>query len=224
MALTATWRATDAPAGLVRRRAPAPGPAGRALRPAKRPGYIRVMDSDVDRVSSSIEAVVQRFRALVRSAGVRRGLAEADLDEVVQEVRIRLWRAGEAGKVLEELGSSYLYHVATSAALDVLRRRRAHGAADAVDVEQRRELPARTSSPEADLEAQELATQIDAALETLSLERRVAVRFHLSGYDRDDIARALGWSEAKTRNLLYRGLDDLRRRLEAMGVAPRRAG
>jgi RNA polymerase sigma-70 factor (ECF subfamily) len=46
---------------------------------------------------------------------------------------------------------------------------------------------------------------------------------HLSGYDRDDIARALGWSEGKTRNLLYRGLDDVRRRLAAMGISPRRA-
>jgi RNA polymerase sigma-70 factor (ECF subfamily) len=48
----------------------------------------------------------------------------------------------------------------------------------------------------------------------------VAVRYHLSGYDREDIARSLGWSEARTRNLLYRGLDDLRRRLVVMGVTP----
>jgi Fe2+ transport system protein FeoA len=30
----------------------------------------------------------------------------------------------------------------------------------------------------------------------------------------------MGWTEAKTRNLLYRGLDDLRRRLTAMGIEP----
>jgi RNA polymerase sigma-70 factor (ECF subfamily) len=72
------------------------------------------------------------------------------------------------------------------------------------------------------VERGELAAQIDAALETLAVDRRVAVRMHLLGYDRDDIARALGWTEARTRNLLYRGLDDLRRRLTAMGIGPRK--
>ncbi|MGH7469305.1 MAG: RNA polymerase sigma factor [Longimicrobiales bacterium] len=178
------------------------------------------MESGADRLSSTIESVVIRFRTMVRSVGVRRGLVDADLDEVLQEVRIRLWRAGNTGKVLEELGSSYLYTLATTAALDLLRRRRAHAADRTEDVELRRELPDRTPSPQDDIEALELSAQIDAALETISTERRVAVRFHLSGYDRADIARALGWSEAKTRNLLYRGLDDVRQRLAAMGVTP----
>ena len=33
---------------------------------------------------------------------------------------------------------------------------------------------------------------------------------------REDIAELMGWSEAKTRNLVYRGLDDLRRELTAL--------
>jgi len=74
------------------------------------------------------------------------------------------------------------------------------------------------------MEARELASQIEAAVETLPIDRRVAVRMHLSGYDRDDISRMLGWTEARTRNLLYRGLDDLRRRLTDMGISPRRTG
>lgn len=182
------------------------------------------MGSGIDRASSTIEMVVSRFRTMVRSVGARRGLSDADLDEVLQEVRIRLWQAGQAGKELEELGSSYLYHVATSASLDLLRRRRARGGDVNDDVDERTELPAVTPSPQDDVEARELAAQIDAAVEMLPIDRRVAVRFHLSGYDRDDIERALGWSEAKTRNLLYRGLNDVRRRLTDMGVAPRRAG
>ncbi|HUQ83161.1 MAG TPA: sigma-70 family RNA polymerase sigma factor [Gemmatimonadaceae bacterium] len=178
------------------------------------------MGTGADRVSSTIEAVVSRFRAMVHSVGVRRGLVGADLDEVLQDVRIRLWQAGQAGKELEELGSSYLYQVATTAALDMLRRRRAHAGDRTDDISEGIDVPAASPSPHDDTEASELVAQIDAALETLSLERRVAVRYHLSGYDRDDIARSLGWSEAKTRNLLYRGLDDLRQRLSAMGIAP----
>ena len=187
--------------------------------------YVRGMAGPgLDSVSSAIEGVIARFRTLVRSVGARRGLVEADLDEVLQDVRIRLWQAGEGGKTLEELGSSYLYHVATTAALDLLRRRRARRAADSEDIDERTELRSEDASPHDDVEARELAAQIDSAIDTLAMDRRVAVRFHLSGYDREDIARMLGWTEARTRNLLYRGLDDLRRRLTDMGITPRRTG
>jgi RNA polymerase sigma-70 factor (ECF subfamily) len=187
--------------------------------------YVRGMAGPgLDHVSSTIEAVTSRFRAMVRSVGARRGLVEADLDEVLQDVRIRLWQAGEGGKALEELGSSYLYLVATTAALDLLRRRRARRADDTDDIREREDLTTDDASPHDALEARELAAQIDAALGTLAIDRRVAVRFHLAGYDREDIARMLGWTEARTRNLLYRGLDDLRRRLTEMGISPRRTG
>jgi len=109
-------------------------------------------------------------------------------------------------------------------ALDLLRRRRAHGGDRSEDVVERTDLPAAQPSPQDHVEAGELAAQIEATVATLAVERRVVVRFHLSGYDRNDMAIALGWSEAKIRNLLYRGLDDLRRRLAARGISPRRVG
>jgi len=195
------------------------------LPPAKEAPYVRGMaNAGLDHVSSAIEGVIARFRTLVRSVGARRGLIEADLDEVLQDVRIRLWQAGEGGKTLEELGSSYLYHVATTAALDLLRRRRARRAADTEDISERTELKTEYASPHDAVESRELAAQIDAAIDTLAIDRRVAVRFHLAGYDRKDIAAMLGWTEARTRNLLYRGLDDLRRRLTDMGISPRKTG
>jgi RNA polymerase sigma-70 factor (ECF subfamily) len=43
---------------------------------------------------------------------------------------------------------------------------------------------------------------------------------HLAGYPREEIESLLGWSEARTRNLIYRGLGDLRARLEELGFGP----
>ena len=43
---------------------------------------------------------------------------------------------------------------------------------------------------------------------------------YLAGYDREEIAELFGWTEAKTRNLLYRGLADLRARLADAGLTP----
>jgi DNA-directed RNA polymerase specialized sigma24 family protein len=44
-------------------------------------------------LSLAVEAVLKRFGAMVRQVGRRYRLDDSDVDEVLQEVRIRLWRA-----------------------------------------------------------------------------------------------------------------------------------
>jgi len=176
--------------------------------------------------SAAIERVVARFGEVARRAGAAHGLRGDDIDEVLQEVRIRLWRAGAALGKLETLTPSYVYRAAASAAIDLLRRRRARreermddepGAAASAAAA----AAAAVTRPADDaLLADETARAIEACLLELVPNRRAVVRTYLKGYDREEIAALLGWSEAKTRNLLYRGLDDLRRRLLARGIHP----
>jgi len=173
-----------------------------------------------EQLSVALEALVSKFATMVRSVGVRHRLAESDLDEVLQEVRIRLWRADPLGEQIERVGASYVYRTAVTAALDLLRRRRAHAAdrTDSVD-DLSEHLPARQHTS-GEFHAAELSAQILAAVDTLHPSRRAVVRMYLSGYEREEIAELLGWTEPKTRNLLYRGLADLRKRLTAMGISP----
>lgn len=187
-----------------------------------------------DQISPAIEAVLMRFAAMVRRVGIRHGLSESDVDEVFQEVRIRLWRAraegssraldaipaGRArGEQISSVGSSYLYRTAVSAALDVLRRHRRPREDALEDVGQEPAAPSRRE-PEQSLESSELAQQVARAIDTITPSRRPVVRMYLAGYTREEIAALLGWSEAKTRNLLYRGLADLRERLTEQGIGP----
>ena len=174
----------------------------------------------LDRLSTELEAVVGRFAALVRRVGLRHRLSEADLEDVLQEVRIRLWRArsGPQGERTEQVSASYVYRVAVSAAVDLLRRRRARGADKTLSLDDIDEPVADHSDPARSVEESELAAQLDRALETITPSRRPVVRMYLAGYSGDEVAPMMGWSEAKTRNLLYRGLADLRERLEGMGI------
>ncbi len=178
---------------------------------------------EVDAVSPALEAVIGRFRTMVRSVGARHRLPEHDLDDIVQEVRIRLWRAFPGSEQIGRVGASYVYRTATSAALDLMRRRRAHGG-DITDPADDRmaALPTETRGPHAELESSEAVDEIFRIVEGLIPPRRAVVRMYLNGYDREEIAHVLGWSEAKTRNLLYRGLSDLRERLRASGIDPER--
>ncbi len=178
------------------------------------------MESPADRTSSALESIIARFGAMVRSVGARHRLSEADLDEVLQEVRIRLWRAFPDGEQIERLGASYVYRTATSAALDLIRRRRARAAmrTDSVD-DKENALPPDRREPHRELEGRELSERILKAIETIPVSRRAVVRMYLAGYEREEIGELLGWTEAKTRNLLYRGLADLRRRLGDEGIS-----
>ena len=171
-----------------------------------------------DRLSDTLDTLVTRFATMVRSVGARHRLSDADMDEVLQEVRIRLWRADPHGEQIERLGASYVYRTAVSAALDLLRRRRAHGGDRTESVEDHTDrLPSRTRIS-GEIEHDELAARILVAVDALHASRRAVVRMYLTGYEREEIAELLRWSEAKTRNLLYRGLADLRTRLGEMGI------
>ena len=74
------------------------------------------------------------------------------------------------------------------------------------------------------LDESEIAGEVARAIDELVESRRAVVRMYLAGYEREEIASLLGWTEAKTRNLLYRGLDDLRATLTARGITPQTAG
>ncbi|MFW6078155.1 MAG: RNA polymerase sigma factor [Gemmatimonadota bacterium] len=177
-----------------------------------------------DPISTALEDLLSRFGAVVRRAGLRHGLADAEIDALVQDVRIRIWRALEHDESIAELPASYVYRTAMSAAVDMIRRRRARreqpldpaGPPPDADVA----ISGRHARPDEAVERDEAMELLRRALEDLSDSRRPVVRMHLAGYHRSEIAELLGWTEAKTRNLLYRGLADLREALERRGYAP----
>ena len=57
------------------------------------------------------------------------------------------------------------------------------------------------------------------ALELLAPDRARAVRGHLAGLDAHELMQLYGWSYQRTRNLVARGMADLRDALRARGVA-----
>lgn len=162
---------------------------------------------------------------MLHSVGRRKGLRGAELDELEQDVRVRLWRSLEEGERIERASSSYVYRAAMSAAVDLIRRRRDR-LEDPIEADDEPGTPVHPIArgrPDTEFEQRELGESIDRAVNELAEPRDVIVRLYLSGYDRSEIADMFGWTEPKVRNLLYRGLADLRTALAHEEMGRRRA-
>ncbi|HMI59178.1 MAG TPA: sigma-70 family RNA polymerase sigma factor [Gemmatimonadaceae bacterium] len=170
-----------------------------------------------DSISDDLESLVLRFARFAGRIAHDRGLHQEDLDELLQELRVRFWRARKDG--LRDLSAGYVRRAAISAALDIIRRRRVDRNVPLDESEiGAQPLTARTAGPAELLDQSELAQRVARAVDGLAPPRRAAVRLYLDGYRREEIAELLHWSDARTRNLLYRGLADLRTVLLAQGI------
>ena len=72
---------------------------------------------DSDKFSAPIEAALARLGRLIRAAGARYGIGDEELGALLQDVRIRLWRAHSDSEEISRLPTSYVYRTATTAAL-----------------------------------------------------------------------------------------------------------
>jgi RNA polymerase sigma-70 factor (ECF subfamily) len=167
--------------------------------------------------------LLERYGAFLRRTIVRLCPRTAGLsvDDIEQEARVQLWRALQGEREISYPGS-YIYKVAVSATIRAIRRANArceeplpdeheYAATDTAALSALHSDPG--SSPEAMAERAEQRRTVRAALARLSKNRRLAVGLHLQGMTSIEIADLLGWTEAKARNLVHRGLKDLRRQL-----------
>jgi len=148
-----------------------------------------------------------------------------EFNDIEQEARLRLWHALQHESEIRN-PASYLYRIAMTATIDAVRRIKAKreeqlrlAESDEEDDVASLELSSDPKySPELEAARRQLAGKIRSAMARLSDNRRRAVGLYLEGFSSQEIADLLGWSEAKARNLLYRGLHDLRTQLRMEGI------
>ena len=168
----------------------------------------------IDQYGRFLRGVIARL--CPRNLGVQ-------FDDIEQEARLRLWKALQSERKIED-AASYLYRIAATATIDAVRRVQARRE-ETLDREGDDEgdlPPIHLSAPESSLElstARKLLMQrVAKVLERWPPERRLLLNLHLLGFTTQEIAQQLDWTEPKARNLVYRTLHGLRESLRAAGV------
>jgi RNA polymerase sigma-70 factor (ECF subfamily) len=162
----------------------------------------------------------KEFRALIErwSVYVRKTLVavdprrnEADLQEMEQEIRLRLWTTLSRERTWDK-PASFIRSVVMSVAIDAARRRQVRGG-DAEHVGLEHLEPWSTGAAGGSTSDLEDRAELFSALIQLSrtdVDKAQAVGLHLQGFTTEEIGSLLGWTEAKARNIVYRSLEALR--------------
>jgi RNA polymerase sigma factor (sigma-70 family) len=162
------------------------------------------------------------FRTLLRLTGSRE-----HVDDLAQEVFLRLYRALPSFRG-EALITTYLYRIAVNVAQDEWKRRRRDDQShvslsdDVSGWEDRLAHPGRNA--EQQIEEREFQRMVEVQLQKLShVERTVLVLYHQEERSYEQIAMALGLPIGTVRTHLHRGRKKLREEIQATQTRERRA-
>jgi RNA polymerase sigma factor (sigma-70 family) len=159
-------------------------------------------ESAILQLSAIIQASVQKIHP--QKLGI-------EPDDLVQEIRIKLWKIFKSEKKISN-HSSYIKKAINSIIIDQIRDSRRHERT--LELEKQRTLQDYGSSHN----PLDIKNDIGQAVNTLMESRRRVVKLFLLGMSIGEISAMLDMSESGTRNLLYRGLKDLKDIMKAKGV------
>ena len=170
---------------------------------------------------TEIIETINKFSALIRYI-IQKNLYESDdidPEDVEQEVKIKIWKYLLKGKKIKKL-SSYISKVAFTITIDELRKMRKQTTLKYTDGLKNLHLIYNEiygkvkNSPEFLLEEKESKSFIENAIHSLSNNRRQVLRLYANGMTIEEICELFHWDKVKVRHLLYRGIDDLKKRVQ----------
>lgn len=168
-----------------------------------------------DDPDSVFRALVDQYGALIKRIVSRvggRAVRESG-DDVAQQVAMSLWRQVSREQTITHQ-SSYIYRAAVRETVRAVKRELERLKTHApVDSDGGPELSSAAPNPEQAAAAAQLGRDIERAIGGLLPERAAAVRAHLAGYSVEEIMETHGWQYQKARNLIARGMADLREEL-----------
>lgn len=170
--------------------------------------------------SARLEAVLARFGARVRQAVEKhcQGNQGLDVDDIEQEVRIRLWRAIEGDRI-EDLHASYIQRVVVTAVIDAVRRAEVRQTSAMPEPGEEAAIPELVAGgADRAVGDRQQVEAVMAAIDQLPARRRLPLKLHLQGYALGEIATLTGVSAESARKLVTRGLDELKERLRSLGM------
>lgn len=166
--------------------------------------------------TAAFTELVERHQALVIGTVGRMLGSNSDVEDIAQQVFVRIWRSARR-YVPRAKFTTWLLKITRNLVFNELRRRKRHAQVAIQPEAEREELPLKdesVTSPAESLLEKELQEAIEQAIVALPETQRMAVvlrRYEDLSYD--DIAEVLELSVPAVKSLLFRARTELRARL-----------
>ncbi len=161
----------------------------------------------VEQFSQFIRIHIQKF------SPQRKGI---DPDDILQEVKMKIWKVLNDEKKIDNY-ASYIKKIVNSSVIDHLRKIRREESVIFLEI-QRKIAERRSTYNKEKIDEKASKKILGQCVESLLDSRRKAVKLYLLNMTLEEIAEFLSWTPHKTRNLLYRGLNDLKKILQEKGI------
>jgi RNA polymerase sigma-70 factor (ECF subfamily) len=160
-------------------------------------------DAIIDKFSRFIKIQIQKFNL------PKYGL---DIDDIFQEVKIKIWKILDDEKKIKNY-ASYLKKIVDSSVIDQLRKLKREERL--FIYEKQKNVAENKANYIPDFSDENNSKEIiGQAIDSLIESRRKVVKLFLLNMTIEEISIYFNWTKDKTRNLLYRGLSDLKRILK----------
>ncbi len=157
--------------------------------------------------------LINNFSNLIRIHINKFNLPKFGLDpeDIAQEIKMKIWGILKSEKEISNY-PSYIKKIVHSSVIDVLRKRkRDEGIYSQV---KQNKISETKKNYATELQNEEYYKEIiTAAVDSLIESRRRAVKLFLLGMTIEEISAFYSWSQHRARNLVYRGLADLKKML-----------
>ncbi len=139
-----------------------------------------------------------------------------DPEDIGQEIKIKIWKILHNEKEIQNY-PSYIKKVVNSSVIDLLRKWKRE---ETMLSAEKRKKVSETKNGYSDCAGNDdyLKESVVEAVNSLIESRRKVVRLYLLGMTIEEISAFYGWSRSKTRNLLYRGLTNIKKRLKKKDI------
>lgn len=171
---------------------------------------------------AALRALLIRFGGKLRAEISRHRLDQygVDVQDVEQEVRIRLWKTLQRDPNTP-LPASYIQRTVLSVLVDSVRRAQARPPEAATEAEASFDrVETGEVSPEREAASWQLAEQVHRCIANLPERRQRPLQLYLQGFSLAEVADLCDLTFDAGRKLIYRGLDELKQQLRDAGLEP----
>jgi len=164
------------------------------------------------------EAIIVRFSGLMRTHIQKYNLQKygIEIDDISQEVKIKIWKLFQNEKKIKNY-ASYIKKIINSSVIDHFRKLKREK--KILSHERQKNISEGKRIYETEIfDEKKIIKTIGQGIDSLIESRRKVVKLFLLGMTLEEISIFFSWSTDKTRNLLYRGLSDLKKILREKGI------